>query len=74
MQCNTLICTVGTSLFSNLNRLEEGEPLRIAYNNRDLRDIVSLLLEKDASENICGVLFHLKWDKSVIKISCGFPS
>lgn len=54
MPCNTLICTVGTSLYSNLNKLEATDSLRKAYDKRDQREIVALLLKKEPSENICG--------------------
>lgn len=58
---NTLICTVGTSLFyPNLANLDpdEGDSVRVglkrAYNAKDWTDVAELLLQLDSSERICG--------------------
>ncbi len=62
MKRNTLICTVGTSLFGNLSRLSEGKPdnpsnwraLRQAYDKNDWNALAGELLNAQPTERVCG--------------------
>lgn len=51
---NTLICTVGTSLFGNLGRLPEENPLRQAYDNGAWNKLARELLDVGPTERVCG--------------------
>jgi len=60
---NTLICTVGTSLFeSNLKRLSSDTPdlpenwlkLKEAFDNRNWSELAKLLLDIPPNKRICG--------------------
>jgi len=52
MTRNTLICTVGTSLFTNLKNAEE--PIRKAVEARNWNQLSLLLLEKSSLARVCG--------------------
>ncbi len=52
MTRNTLICTVGTSLFTNLKNAEE--PIRKAFEARNWNQLSLLLLEKSSLARVCG--------------------
>src|SRR5919109_3774495 len=63
MTRNTLLCTVGTSLFeSNLSRLSEGTPdapdnwrdILKAYNEQNWKNLVRELLKVPPTKRICG--------------------
>ncbi|MBF2063631.1 MAG: putative CRISPR-associated protein [Calothrix sp. C42_A2020_038] len=50
---NTLISTVGTSLFGNLKHTNE-EQLKQAFENQNWQQLALLLLEKSSTERVCG--------------------
>jgi putative CRISPR-associated protein (TIGR02619 family) len=49
-----LICTVGTSLIGNIRRLEETDPIRVAFDNQNWSQVVRSLLEKGNTAQVCG--------------------
>ncbi len=49
-----LLCTVGTSLFSNLERLEENSRIHQAYQAKEWGRLARTLLEFDPADRICG--------------------
>jgi putative CRISPR-associated protein (TIGR02619 family) len=49
---NTLICTVGTSLFGNLRNAEE--PMKQAFETKSWNQLALLLLDQDNSSRVCG--------------------
>ena len=56
---HTLICTVGTSLFTNLGRLRHDDPesnpaLVQAYAGRRWKDVAAQLRQIEATERVCG--------------------
>ena len=51
---DTLICTIGTSLFTNINRLDEKDPLRIAKANGNWIGLAKKLILKSPEDKICG--------------------
>ncbi len=62
MPRHTLICTIGTSLFSsNLSRLSDTDPdstlaaLAQAYARKDWQHVAELLHERQPTERLCGV-------------------
>lgn len=62
MSRNTLICTVGTSLFSNLNQLAADKPdapgnwreLKDAFDRADWKQTAAELLKNSPSARVCG--------------------
>lgn len=54
MSRDTLICTVGTSLFSNIDRLDEGDPLKVCERKGNVTGLVKELLNRDPSDRVCG--------------------
>lgn len=50
---NTLISTVGTSLFGNLKHTTD-EQLKQAFENKNWQQLALLLLEKSSTDRICG--------------------
>ncbi|MBE9214605.1 hypothetical protein IQ247_18345 [Plectonema cf. radiosum LEGE 06105] len=50
---NTLICTVGTSLFANFKYSQE-EELKQAFTEKNWQKLTLLLLDKPNTERICG--------------------
>jgi hypothetical protein len=51
---NTLICTVGTSLWFGLGKLEESNPLRQGKDARNWKQVSLALLDIANTERICG--------------------
>jgi putative CRISPR-associated protein (TIGR02619 family) len=54
MSRDILICTVGTSLFSNIERLDEGDPLKVCERKGNVTGLVKELLKRDPSDRVCG--------------------
>lgn len=54
MSRDILICTVGTSLFSNIERLDEGDPLKVCERKGNVTGLVKELLNRDPSDRVCG--------------------
>ncbi|MER3447215.1 MAG: hypothetical protein C4291_10395 [Candidatus Dadabacteria bacterium] len=54
MSRDTLICTVGTSLFSNIERLDEGDPIKVCERKGNVTGLVKELLRRDPSDRVCG--------------------
>lgn len=51
---HTLICTVGTSLFNNIKRLEADAPIRQALDAKNWTQVSLLLLKEDNTNRLCG--------------------
>jgi putative CRISPR-associated protein (TIGR02619 family) len=49
-----LICTVGTSLFTNIERLGEDDPIKVAKNKGNYIGLTKLLLSKNPEEKLLG--------------------
>lgn len=49
-----LICTVGTSLFTNIDRLEPTDPLKIEKEKRNWVGLTNELLKKSCDDKVCG--------------------
>jgi len=50
---NTLICTIGTSLFNNVKRAEDAS-IKQAFEDKNWQQLSLLLLEKSNLERLCG--------------------
>lgn len=51
---NTLICTVGTSLFGNINRLDSSHPMKKAVADENWIVLAQLLVKEDNLKTLCG--------------------
>ncbi|MCP2520133.1 putative CRISPR-associated protein [SCandidatus Aminicenantes bacterium Aminicenantia_JdfR_composite] len=49
-----LICTVGTSLFTNIERLRRNDPIKVAKNKGNYIGLTKLLLSKNPEEKLLG--------------------
>jgi len=51
---DTLICTVGTSLFSNIKFAKDHEVIQQAFQGKNWQQLALLLLEKPNNDRLCG--------------------
>jgi len=54
MSRDILICTVGTSLFSNIERLDDKEPLKVYEKKGNITGLVKELLKRNPRDRVCG--------------------